>query len=144
MPTAAEIEAAKTPRGGWTKAQLAAWGVPWPPPKGWRAALVEPVAVYLVSASDDCLACDFTVPRLVSMLHAGRYVLCPSHAQQAVAVGDRLTGGGLRLATYAELDEAAEVLADTLAARDVVEARRIMDEVAREEGIPPLYSRHDH
>ena len=36
----ADIEAAKTPRGGWTRAQLHAWGVPWPPPKGWKQALV--------------------------------------------------------------------------------------------------------
>ena len=35
-----EIEAARTPSGGWTKAQLAAWGVPWPPPKGWKARLL--------------------------------------------------------------------------------------------------------
>jgi hypothetical protein len=34
--TTTEIEAAKTPRGGWTKETLASWGVPWPPPKGWR------------------------------------------------------------------------------------------------------------
>lgn len=33
------IAAAMTPRGGWTKDQLAQWGVPWPPPKGWRQAL---------------------------------------------------------------------------------------------------------
>lgn len=38
-PTPAEIEAAKTPKGGWTKAQLQQWGVPWPPPKGWKHAL---------------------------------------------------------------------------------------------------------
>lgn len=38
--TAAEIEAARTPAGGWTKAQLAEWGVPWPPPKGWKRALI--------------------------------------------------------------------------------------------------------
>lgn len=36
-----QIEAAKTPKGGWTKAQLAAWGVPWPPPKGWKKALIN-------------------------------------------------------------------------------------------------------
>lgn len=36
MPTHEEIESAKTPKGGWTKAQLAAWGVSWPPEKGWR------------------------------------------------------------------------------------------------------------
>jgi hypothetical protein len=40
-PTAAEIEAAKTPRGGWTRAQLAEWGVPWPPPRGWRQRLLR-------------------------------------------------------------------------------------------------------
>ena len=34
-----QIEAAKSPRGAWTKATLASWGVPWPPPKGWRTAL---------------------------------------------------------------------------------------------------------
>ena len=39
-PTPEEIEAAKTPSGGWTKEQLAKWGVPWPPPKGWREALM--------------------------------------------------------------------------------------------------------
>jgi hypothetical protein len=41
MPSRAEIDAAQTPRGGWTKAQLAEWGVPWPPQKGWKAALVK-------------------------------------------------------------------------------------------------------
>lgn len=39
--TAEEIEAGKTPRGGWPRKQLAAWGVPWPPPKGWRRALLD-------------------------------------------------------------------------------------------------------
>ena len=38
-PTAEEIEAARTPAGGWTRATLAGWGVPWPPPKGWRKRL---------------------------------------------------------------------------------------------------------
>lgn len=38
--TEAEIEAGKSPAGGYTRAQLAAWGVPWPPPQGWRQALL--------------------------------------------------------------------------------------------------------
>lgn len=38
--TRAEIDAARTPLGGWTKAQLAEWGVSWPPQKGWKAALI--------------------------------------------------------------------------------------------------------
>lgn len=37
---AAEIDAARTPAGGWTRDQLAQWGVPWPPPKGWRKSLI--------------------------------------------------------------------------------------------------------
>ncbi|MBA7712424.1 hypothetical protein ES703_121398 [subsurface metagenome] len=40
-PSPEEMEAAKTPQGGWTKEQLADWGVPWPPPKGWRRELEE-------------------------------------------------------------------------------------------------------
>ena len=41
MVTREEIEAARTPKGGWTRAQLEVWGVPWPPPKGWLRALVS-------------------------------------------------------------------------------------------------------
>ena len=41
MPTAEEIEAARTPAGGWTRAQLAQWGIPWPPPKGWKTGLLQ-------------------------------------------------------------------------------------------------------
>jgi hypothetical protein len=41
-PTAEEIEAARTEGGGWTRAQLAVWGVPWPPPHGWKQRLVAP------------------------------------------------------------------------------------------------------
>lgn len=40
-PTEAEIEAARTPAGGWTRETLAAGGVPWPPPKGWRKQLAS-------------------------------------------------------------------------------------------------------
>ncbi len=38
-PSPEEVAAACKGPGGWTKAQLAAWGVPYPPPKGWRAEL---------------------------------------------------------------------------------------------------------
>lgn len=37
--TEEEIEAGRSAKGGWTRQQLAAWGVPWPPPAGWRAKL---------------------------------------------------------------------------------------------------------
>jgi hypothetical protein len=39
--TAEEIDAAKTAKGGWDRATLANWGIPWPPPKGWRQMLIE-------------------------------------------------------------------------------------------------------
>lgn len=41
MPSPDEVEAARTLAGGWTRDQLAAWGVPWPPPKGWRQRLAD-------------------------------------------------------------------------------------------------------
>jgi len=39
--TLADIMGARTKRGGWTRKQLAKWGVPWPPPKGWKRALLD-------------------------------------------------------------------------------------------------------
>lgn len=39
VPSPEEIAEARTPAGGWTRAQLSEWGVPWPPPKGWRKRL---------------------------------------------------------------------------------------------------------
>ncbi|QKV93905.1 hypothetical protein HUT19_20840 [Streptomyces sp. NA02950] len=39
VPSPDEVTAAQTPKGGWTKRQLAEWGVPWPPPQGWRKHL---------------------------------------------------------------------------------------------------------
>ena len=37
--TDAEIEAGKSRKGGFTRETLEGWGVPWPPPAGWRDAL---------------------------------------------------------------------------------------------------------
>jgi hypothetical protein len=39
--TAADIERGKSPKGGFTQATLASWGVPWPPPKGWKEKLLK-------------------------------------------------------------------------------------------------------
>ena len=39
-PSPREIAEARTPAGGWTKKQLAAWSVPWPPPKDWCQDLI--------------------------------------------------------------------------------------------------------
>lgn len=36
-----EILAKRTPQGGWTRDVLAAWGVPWPPPRGWKLTLLR-------------------------------------------------------------------------------------------------------
>lgn len=39
--TAEEIEAARTAKGGFDRATLANWGVPWPPPTGWMRMLID-------------------------------------------------------------------------------------------------------
>ena len=39
--SAAEVEAGRSAAGGFTRAQLAAWGVPWPPPAGWLRTLLR-------------------------------------------------------------------------------------------------------
>src|SRR5262245_34573532 len=39
--TEAEILASRSPCGAWKREQLAEWGVPWPPPKGWKQALLD-------------------------------------------------------------------------------------------------------
>ena len=38
--TEQEIEEGRSKKGGFTRAQLAKWAVPWPPPHGWRKALL--------------------------------------------------------------------------------------------------------
>lgn len=52
--TADEIEAAKSPKGGWKRETLAQWGVPWPPPKGWKDALIKNGIVTKPSQNDPC------------------------------------------------------------------------------------------
>lgn len=39
--TLEEVEAGRSPAGGFTYALLAAWGVPWPRPPGWLQALLR-------------------------------------------------------------------------------------------------------
>ena len=43
--TLEEVLAARTPRGGWTKKELAEWGIDWPPATGWIKRLTgDPAA----------------------------------------------------------------------------------------------------
>ena len=39
--TKQDIEAGKTPAGGFNKRQLAEWGISWPPKKGWKKRLMN-------------------------------------------------------------------------------------------------------
>ncbi|MBZ9807659.1 hypothetical protein [Mesorhizobium sp. ESP-6-2] len=39
--TEEEILSQQTEKGGWMKSTLAQWGVPWPPPKGWKEHLLK-------------------------------------------------------------------------------------------------------
>jgi len=45
------IEAKRSERGGWSRDQLAEFGVDWPPPKGWRRWLIDNDA--LAGSSDE-------------------------------------------------------------------------------------------
>lgn len=40
-PTAQEIADRLSAAGGYSRETLASWGVPWPPPKGWKKALLR-------------------------------------------------------------------------------------------------------
>jgi len=61
MVTAQEIERGRTKKGGWTRKQLADWGVPWPPPKGWRQALINKTEIprkkIAIQITDKMLVC---------------------------------------------------------------------------------------
>ena len=39
LPSPEDVARAQSPAGGWSRQQLARWGVAWPPPKGWRQDL---------------------------------------------------------------------------------------------------------
>jgi hypothetical protein len=41
VPSPEEVLSKRKGTGGWKRAQLAEWGVPWPPPKGWMRCLEE-------------------------------------------------------------------------------------------------------
>lgn len=53
IPSPSEIESAKTPAGGWTRATLATWGVSWPPRRGWRAMLEEEYERHSLGRADE-------------------------------------------------------------------------------------------
>lgn len=38
--TEKDILAGQTPAGGWKRATLAEWGVPWPAPRGWKQTIL--------------------------------------------------------------------------------------------------------
>lgn len=40
-PSPEAVAAARSGAGAWKRATLAGWGVPWPPPKGWRSHLAR-------------------------------------------------------------------------------------------------------
>jgi hypothetical protein len=51
--TEQEIEAKRTPKRGFTRADTAAWGVPWPLPPGWKKALLRFGVPYQKGRNDD-------------------------------------------------------------------------------------------
>ena len=97
-----EVEAAKTPKGAWTKAQLAQWGVPWPPPKGWRGMLergerVPGDADVLLLCEPICKSCTkkfggwpaayVASAERIDNLPPIDWPVCESHMQAAMCAG---------------------------------------------------------
>jgi hypothetical protein len=70
--TRAEILAKRTPRGGWTKAQLAEWGIGWPPPRGFIEKLTGEAPAPKISAA---------LRYAVLKRDGGRCVLCGRSAK---------------------------------------------------------------
>jgi hypothetical protein len=70
--TEEEIEAGRSPAGGFTEEQLAAWGVPWPPPRGWRHRLVY---------GDGPRPREDDGPQVVVMGHTGAENVIPETAE---------------------------------------------------------------
>lgn len=54
-----QVLAGRSPKGGWSAATLASWGVPWPPPHGWRRAITIGGGPVLLHGSLAWLAPDF-------------------------------------------------------------------------------------
>src|SRR5260221_7681362 len=78
---AQEIEAARSPKGGWTKATLAAWGVAWPPRAGWKERLIagEPApqpgvdgVVATSSRPSACLEAKLLQQVVMAVINAGQ------------------------------------------------------------------------
>lgn len=56
--TQQEIDSARSAKGGWTRETLAAWGVPWPPPRGWRRRLISEGAAPKVQKKCATRSCE--------------------------------------------------------------------------------------
>lgn len=52
----------QTPRGGFTKSELAKYGVGWPPPKGWKKELARKPLGYRKYSKDDIKPTDLKLP----------------------------------------------------------------------------------
>lgn len=57
--TEAEILAAMTPAGGWTRDTLESWGVTWPPQKGWKEKLIAASKAVWLDTCAPVLDTDF-------------------------------------------------------------------------------------
>lgn len=119
-----QIEEGRSKKGGWTRATLHAWGIPWPPPTGWQQQLTgEPFNPARVEARDIAVTvfadASYDQGNRVAGW-AGWYKA--SHMEQGAFVSGAITRG-LRTNTEAE----AIALAMTLA--HAVDGEAMMSDV---------------
>jgi hypothetical protein len=67
--SAEEIEQAKSEKGGWTKKALAVWGVPWPPPKGWKESLINGMPLAEQTFSTEAMKARYSDSPEAKLLH---------------------------------------------------------------------------
>lgn len=86
MPTREEIEAGKTKAGGYTRKQLEQWGVPWPPPAGWRRRLLREAE----NAGPSVLDCSAVDGKVVVKWRDNSVVIAVLEPHTAEAFEERL------------------------------------------------------
>lgn len=70
--TREEILAASTGNKGWTRKQLASWGVAWPPPKGWMERLIDGTHQQEpISCGSNCPADNISKAAIRAIMKAG-------------------------------------------------------------------------
>ena len=85
--TEADIEAGKSPKGGWTRKTVEAWGVPWPLVKGWKQRLLDENAPATSPARSKGHQAGNRRSKSGSLTESERYFLSLINPEGTISVG---------------------------------------------------------